>query len=741
MEILYGIFEIAGMLISLACCIIIVMGGKPSESQQKLLMTCIWGFTATVGNVMEVFSTSPDAAMVAIKVAYIGKCYIMTFGLMFVSGYSNVKLPKWLIWFLGAANTVVLATVMSCEYHQLYYKSIDYEVLSNGRVAMLLSHGPFYFVWMALLLFGAGVYMVIAIWEMKRGSRAAKFRMKVIFLAVAMPMAAAIGFLIIRPTYFDPATLAITMTEICFLLAVKRYGLLDTMELAQERIIEDTRDGVVIIDDAKSMILYQNQVAEDFIRKVTEVKGSFDLEQFTKAHESVYELDGRHYEFRVSEIMRKEGSSQVQGYVVWIFDMTFIDKYTNEMIRLKEKSEEANQAKTNFLANISHEIRTPMNSIVGYAELALKNQEQSTVKDYLKKIKKSSHILLHLIDELLDITRIESGSMRIIKVNYCLAELVDEIRHMMEMSAGSAGLAFMVQLDSGLPDYLYGDRIKVQDIITNLITNSIKYTHKGSVILRIHLKEIIDKRVLINIEVEDTGIGISEAESEKVFAKFERVDRRKNCQVEGSGLGLSIVRSFVDMMDGVISYESEYGKGTRFIVDIWQELGSDESACGLDLQEADTASERENGQADTEPPKDIVINSGHVLIVDDNTLNLDVASGIMELMGMSTRTAISGAECLELLENGERPDIIFMDHMMPDMDGLETMKRIRESEGSKARLPVVLLTANAVAGVKEQMIEEGFDDFLSKPIEIDELRRILIRFLGEKGCQAEKTSI
>lgn len=743
METLYRIFEISGMLISLACCAI-VMRGKPSENQQKLLMTCIWGLTAAVGNVMEVFAASPEAAMVAIKVAYIGKCYIMTSGLMFVSGYSSVKLPKGLVTFLGAANTAVLVTVMSCEKHQLYYKSIDYEMRPNGRAAMLFTQGPFYFVWLGLLLFGAGVYVIIARREMKRGSRVAKLRMTAIFWAVAMPMVAAISFLIIKPVYFDPATLAITMAEICFLLAVKRYGLLDTMELAQERIIEDTRDGVVVIDNTKSMILYQNQVAQSLIRRMTQINGGFDLERFTREHERVYELDGRHYEFRVSEIRRSEGSSEIQGYVVWIFDMTFIDEYTSEMIRLKEESEKANQAKTDFLANISHEIRTPMNSIVGCAELALKNQDEQIVHGYLKKIKKSSYILLHLINELIDITQIERGKIKSIKVNYSFTELADDIRHQMETLAGEAGLAFIVQLDSELPKYLYGDRVKVQEIIISLITNSIKYTKEGSVTLRARLKERADKRALINIEVEDTGIGISEAESEKVFAKFERIDRRKNNQVEGSGLGLSIAKSFVDMMDGTISYESEYGRGTRFIVDIWQELGKDEQDYGLDLPETDSAADSENEKSDDAGGKsleNVVINSGHIMIVDDNMLNLDVASGIMELLGMSTRTAISGNECLELLEDGEKPDIIFMDHMMPEMDGLETMKKIRELEGSVATLPIVLLTANAIAGVKEQMLEEGFDDFLSKPIEIDELRRILIRFLGEKGCQAVKTSI
>lgn len=773
METFYRVFEVSGMLISLLCCFS-VLRARPSHIQQKLLMTCILGLTTTFGNVMEVFAVTPEAAMTAIKVAYIGKCYIVTAALVFVSSYGSVKLPRGLVQFLAAANTAVLVTVMSCERHHLFYTAIACEIRPNGRAAMLLEHGLFYYLWMALVFVGSGMYLVIAIHELTRSERIAKLRMTAVFMAVASPLVVAVGFLLLQPTYFDPATFGITMTEVCFLFAVRRYGLLDTLELAQERIIEDTQHGIAVVDNTKTTILYQNQAAETLIKRIMETNGSFDLEQFAKVREHVYEIDGRHYEFRLSILNQSADSDEIQGYVVWIFDMTFIDEYTSEMIRLKEEAEKANQAKTDFLANISHEIRTPMNSIVGYAELALKNRDMQIVDGYLRKIKKSSDILLHIINELIDITKIESGKMKLVKVKYRFNEMIDEIRHMVEIPAGYAGLAFLVQIDSALPLRFYDDKVKVQEIILNLISNSIKYTQQGSVLLRVHLKEIVDNRAFICIEVVDTGIGMSEALSDTVFAKFERIDRKNNYHVQGSGLGLSIVKSFVDMMDGTIFYESEIGKGTRFVVDIWQELDCDTQeeakgdmpAQGEAVPVSDGGREHgndretggERGSADTqdmdddngtktvqeplrEPSEETQINSGRILIVDDNELNLDVASGIMELMGMTTQTAESGIKCLELLENGEVPDIIFMDYMMPEMDGLETMKKIRALEGDVANVKIVLLTANAVTGVKEEMIGEGFDDFLSKPIEIEDLRRILIRFLGEKTCQDMETSI
>lgn len=459
-----------------------------------------------------------------------------------------------------------------------------------------------------------------------------------------------------------------------------------------------------------------NPVAMTLLPQLKDDRKDEVIEKLFSRQENVLDQNDRHYEIRISKVTgRAHGRENVQAYIAWIFDMTFINQYTSEMIKLKEASEQASIAKTNFLAHVSHEIRTPMNAIVGYSNMALRTQDTKDVNYYLRNIKEASNTLLDLINEILDISKIESGKMELVDVNYSFENMIHEISSMMGAQAGKAGLALIIEIEPDIPKWLYGDRVKLQEILTNLISNGIKYTKAGSVSLRIHMRERTEEHVMLHIEVEDTGIGIERKNFPLVFGKFEQFDNKKNYQIEGSGLGLSIVKSFVEMMGGHITFESEYGRGTKFMADIWQGIGHREKTDDKDIVPDD---------------ENIQIQPGRILVVDDNDLNCDVAKGILCCLGMQAEAVRSARECITLLEEGQRYDIIFMDHMMPEMDGVEALHEIRSKGGEIAATPIVLLTANAVSGVKEQMIEEGFDDFLSKPIDISELRGVLIRYLG-----------
>ena len=716
MDLMYAIINMCGMYICFACCMI-VAAERPSYGQKYLLMTNVCAFIITVGDALEFFAKTQDAALVATKMAYVGKMHIMLFALLFVTGFTQVGMNKKIAWALEFYNTILLAAVMTCENHSLFYASISYKLLPGGRYILELEKGFLFYAWAVEMLVGICGYCFIALkGGVLKGSKESKLRGTLIFMAALLPIVLLLIYMAGFFPDFDPTTLATTIMSVCFLIAIKRYGLLDAVQLAQERVLEDTKDGLIIVDDKQDKILYMNPVAMTLLPQLKDDRKDEVIEKLFSRQENVLDQNDRHYEIRISKVTgRAHGRENVQAYIAWIFDMTFINQYTSEMIKLKEASEQASIAKTNFLAHVSHEIRTPMNAIVGYSNMALRTQDTKDVNYYLRNIKEASNTLLDLINEILDISKIESGKMELVDVNYSFENMIHEISSMMGAQAGKAGLALIIEIEPDIPKWLCGDRVKLQEILTNLISNGIKYTKAGSVSLRIHMRGRTEEHVMLHIEVEDTGIGIERKNFPLVFGKFEQFDNKKNYQIEGSGLGLSIVKSFVEMMGGHITFESEYGRGTKFMADIWQGIGHREKTDDKDIVPDD---------------ENIQIQPGRILVVDDNDLNCDVAKGILCCLGMQAEAVRSARECITLLEEGQRYDIIFMDHMMPEMDGVEALHEIRSKGGEIAATPIVLLTANAVSGVKEQMIEEGFDDFLSKPIDISELRGVLIRYLG-----------
>ena len=558
MDLMYAIINMGGMYICFACCMI-VAAQRPSYGQKYVLMTNVCAFIITVGDALEFFAKTQEAALVATKMAYVGKMHIMLFALLFVTGFTQVGMNKKIAWALELYNTILLAAVMTCENHSLFYASISYKLLPGGRYILELEKGILFYAWAAEMLVGICGYCFIALkGGVLKGSKESKLRGTLIFMAALLPIVLLLIYMAGFFPDFDPTTLATTIMSVCFLVAIKRYGLLDAVQLAQERVLEDTKDGLIIVDDKQDKILYMNPVAMTLLPQLKDDRKDEVIEKLFSRQENVLDQNDRHYEIRISKVTgRAHGRENVQAYIAWIFDMTFINQYTSEMIKLKEASEQASIAKTNFLAHVSHEIRTPMNAIVGYSNMALRTQDTKDVNYYLRNIKEASNTLLDLINEILDISKIESGKMELVDVNYSFENMIHEISSMMGAQAGKAGLALIIEIEPGIPKWLCGDRVKLQEILTNLISNGIKYTKAGSVSLRIHMRGRTEEHVMLHIEVEDTGIGIERKNFPLVFGKFEQFDNKKNYQIEGSGLGLSIVKSFVEMMGGHITFESE----------------------------------------------------------------------------------------------------------------------------------------------------------------------------------------
>ncbi|MCR5292666.1 MAG: response regulator [Eubacterium sp.] len=388
-----------------------------------------------------------------------------------------------------------------------------------------------------------------------------------------------------------------------------------------------------------------------------------------------------------------------------------------------EEATVAGKAKSDFLAQMSHEIRTPINAVIGMDEMILRETADENVKEYARDIKSASNTLLTLINGILDFSKIESGKMEIVPVNYNTADIVDDMVNMIQDRAIKKNLSFVLDIDKNLPRTLFGDDVRLKQVITNLLTNAVKYTRKGSVFLIIRGERITKESCTLYVEVKDSGMGIKKEDMDKLFQSFQRLDEKKNRTIEGTGLGMSIVDGILKLMGSSIKVESEYGKGSSFYFRVDQKV-IDPTPLG-EYQRHMAAEENAEEEKQT-----LKIRNADILVVDDNEMNLKVVKGLMKKLSVVPELADSGRKAIEMVA-ANYYDIILMDHMMPEMDGIETLKELRERNLIGDGTAVIALTANAIAGAREMYIEAGFKDYLSKPIDPHELESMLVKYLPE----------
>lgn len=399
-----------------------------------------------------------------------------------------------------------------------------------------------------------------------------------------------------------------------------------------------------------------------------------------------------------------------------------------QLKREKARADTANKAKTSFLANMSHEIRTPINAVLGMNELILRESKEISIKEYAKNIEVAAKSLLSIINDILDITKIEAGKLSVISAEYDFGVMIKDVINMISFKTNVKELEFVVAVDENIPVKLIGDDIRLKQILVNLLNNAVKYTHKGTVTFEVRLKPS-SKENAVNLffSVKDTGIGIKEEDMEKLCAPFERIEEKRNRNIEGTGLGMSITKQLLNLLGSELQITSVYGKGSEFSFLLCQEIGDVQLLGKLeDRGERIITSYQPIYQAP----------DAKLLLVDDNELNRKVFTGLLKETKIQIDEADSGKECLDMIRK-KRYDIIFLDHMMPELDGVETFRKMKEMEDYPSKnAPVIILTANAIVGAREKYLKEGFFAFLEKPIDYKQLEQLIKETLDEELLSA-----
>lgn len=691
-------------------------------------------------------STSLEEAVLANKISYLGGCFMPPIILFLICAICNYTIRPWLRCLLYTYSAVVYFSVLTIGYSNIYYDRIYLEKFMDATV-LGHTYGPAHKLFYVILYGYLITQVVLLVYSLVKKRAVSRYSLGALLIMEVVTISLFIAGRIVNSN-IEIMPLVYVIDGWFFLYMYQRGMIYNVEDNIAGSFAKQGTYGYIMLD-TKLNYLGCNQTAGNIFPGISEcvvdhsitkspemeVVSTWIDEYFGNAKKVFsYENKERHFEGRIESIMY---GRKVCGYMVELRDDTdrwqninLISKHNAELREMtvqlekaKEEAERANKAKSDFLARVSHELRTPVNAILGMNEMILRESDDDEICNYAYDAKNAALSLLSIINELLDSSKIESGMMEIIEENYHLGSVLNDLYSMVSIRAKEKELNLTFDVDEKIPRAYCGDAKRIKQVVLNILTNAIKYTTQGSVLLKVSCTKVEQEEAVLKFSVKDTGSGIQNENIEKIYDAFQRFDIEKNKNVEGTGLGMNIVQQFLKLMGSELKIVSEYGKGSEFSFEIVQKV-VDAAAIG-DFKEKNSysAQEREQTKAFTAP-------DAKILLVDDNKMNIKVLKGLLKQNKVQTDDAISGKECLALAEQNTY-DLIFIDHMMPEMDGIETLHIMKEKKLCE-NTPIIMLTANAIVGDRERYLAEGFDDFLSKPVIPQALNEMLLKYLPEE---------
>ena len=703
-----------------------------SPMPRQVLGIISFGYLQVLGYTMLMGSQSQGGALASLRIQYTGGIYISSFLMFFAIRFCRKQIPDIYRSLILAIDVVLVILIFTFPQTGIFITHMELASQPGKISYVVMRPGGLYYL-SHLFAIGQIIYGLSVICDTISKEKLTKSLSKYGWLLAALSLSALgyiqEGLMTFQHSKYDLAPMCVGISVSIFFVAEYKKVIYDIESIVDKSLLRNM-EGAIVIADSKYAFVKANAAAEELFPALRHcyVGGPLPVEvgsnMWNNQGTTEYKLRDEIYNVSVTDINHRD---DIVGHIMYFMNITEERRKLDEMKKLKEAADQANIAKSDFLARMSHEIRTPINSILGMNEMILRESKSWEIRGYAQDVMNAGKSLLSIVNDILDSSKIESGKMQIVNAKYDFSSILNDVVNMFTVKAEEKYLKFNVEINPELPNSLYGDDVRIKQILVNLLGNAIKYTEKGSVSLLVD-GSVNRDWVTLRVQVKDTGIGIKEEDRKKLFDAFERVDLKKNRNVEGTGLGLNITRNLLKMMNSELQVDSVYGEGSNFYFELLQRISNGEKI-------GDFRKRIEKSRNESKYRAVFCAPDAKVLVVDDNAMNRSVFRNLVKQTKVQVTDVDSGMAALREVEQNHY-DLIFLDHMMPEMDGVETFRRMKEMDNNQCKdTPIIMLTANAVVGAKEEYLREGFHDFLSKPIEPPKLEQMIRKYLPEELLQ------